>query len=364
MDPVPVKDRTISAARTAASGEIIRDAQVLKPADFNQIKAPAGTIAEVAITWTPGNSIPQPHIVAFEGAQADGLSMDFEAGTYTFTLQGIAQTERKTLKPEEVATHIVTVPADEAGGQEQTPSEPENPGTGDGGEQGQSPSEPETPGTGEDGDDTGEGTDITLPESDPVAAAELFGTWADEEYGSTFTFNVDYTGSKGDAHESYFEWAVPEKGRLELIWHNVISSEFQEEATYPVSREEQSISFFLLNDVAFTLEGGDINTFKGTWTGEYTDDVNGTYDTYEIRLIIHDDYSFALDPMWGTDSLDKEIGYGRIENTSSDGFSLILEEETQRIIMPYTLSEGDSTLTLDITGDGTFSQSFTKQPQT
>lgn len=358
MKPVPVKDRTISAARTAASGEIIRDAQVLKPADFNQIKAPAGTIAEVAITWTPANSIPQPHIVAFADAQAKGLSMDFEAGTYTFTLQGIAKTEPKTLKPEEVTTAIVTVPADEAGGQEQTPSEPENPGTGeDGGEQGQTPSEPETPGTGEDGDDTGEGTDITLPESDPVAAAELFGTWADEEYGSTFTFNVDYTGSlvssKGDAHESYLEWAVPEKGKLDLQF---IITDPSVLANVPIQFTKNGSSITVAgvgNGGTLKNESGNPDTLEGTWSGELVNDDNESVPT---RLTITGDSFEIIATVMDSKGGAGTVVSGKIQKNES--LSVTVEKYINFYRYTYTLE--DNTLTMVSPFDGT--EIYQKQP--
>lgn len=347
MAPVPVKDRTISAARAAASGEIIRDAQVLTAEDFNQIEAEAGaaagTIAEVAITWTPDNSIPQPHIVAFADAKADGLHMDFEAGTYTFTLQGIAKTKQPTvLTEDEVTIETVDVSVDEAGGQEQTPSEPENPGTGDGGEQGQTPSEPETPGTGEDGDDTGEGTDITLPESDPVAAAELFGTWADKT-GNTFTFNVDYTGSKGDAHESYFEWAVPEKGKLDV---QIIITDPSVLANVPIQFTKNGSSIIVAglgNGGTLKNESGNPDTLEGTWSGEL---VNGDNVSMPTRLTITgDSFEIAL-------SINSNCGSvvsGKIQKNES--LSGTVEKYIEFYRYTYTLE--DNTLTMVSPCDGT-----------
>lgn len=341
MAPVTVP-KTISAAARAASVDIIPDAQVLIAEDFNKIKETI--VKEVAITWTPDNSIPQPHIVAFADAQADGLHMDFEAGTYTFTLQGIAKTKQPTvLTEDEVTIETVDVSVDEAGGQEQTPSEPENPGTGDGGEQGQTPSEPETPGTGEDGDDTGEGTDITLPESDPVAAAELFGTWADEEHGSTFTFNVDYTGSKGDAHESYFEWAVPEKGKLDV---QIIITDPSVLANVPIQFTKNGSSIIVAglgNGGTLKNESGNPDTLEGTWSGGIVNFDNVSLPT---RLTITGD-SFEIASFINSNC--GSVVSGKIQKNES--LSGTVEKYIEFYRYTYTLE--DNTLTMVSPCDGT-----------
>lgn len=335
MAPVTLEERTIgggTVARAAASG-----VQVLTPEDFNKIEETI--VEEVAITWEPDNSIPQPHIVAFADAKAKGLRMDFEAGTYTFTLQGIAKTEPKTLKPEEVTTAIVTVPADEAGGQEQTPSEPE------------------TPGTGEDGDDTGEGTDITLPESDPVAAAELFGTWADEEYGSTFTFNVDYTGSlvssKGDAHESYLEWAVPEKGKLDLQF---IITDPSVLANIPIQFTKNGSSITVAgvgNGGTLKNESGNPDTLEGTWSGELFNFDNQSVPT---RLTITGDSFEIIATVMDSKGGAGSVVSGKIQKNES--LSVTVEKYIDFYRYTYTLE--DNTLTMVSPVGGT--EIYQKQP--